>query len=39
MIFGKKKDKGIRLNGLRPEVVDLSSGIAEDDLLFHDGKS
>ena len=39
MIFGKKKDKGIRLNGLRPEVVELSSGIAEDDLLFHDEKA
>jgi 2-oxoglutarate/2-oxoacid ferredoxin oxidoreductase subunit beta len=36
MIFGKNRDKGIRLNGLRPEIVDLNSGIAEDDLLFHD---
>jgi 2-oxoglutarate ferredoxin oxidoreductase subunit beta len=37
MIFGKNRDKGIRLNGLSPEVVDLSkSGIKEDDLLFHD---
>ena len=39
MIFGKKKDKGIRLNGLRPEIVDMNSGIAEDDLLFHDEKA
>lgn len=39
LIFGKKKDKGIRMNGLRPEVVELSSGIAEDDLLFHDEKA
>lgn len=39
MIFGKKKDKGIRLNGLRPEVVELSSGVAEDDLMFHDEKA
>lgn len=39
MIFGKKRDKGIRLNGLRPEIVELSSGIAEDDLLFHDEKA
>ncbi len=36
LIFGKKRDKGIRLNGLRLEVVELGSGIAEDDLMFHD---
>jgi 2-oxoglutarate ferredoxin oxidoreductase subunit beta len=36
LIFGKERDKGIRLNGFRPEVVDLSSGISQDDLLFHD---
>jgi 2-oxoglutarate/2-oxoacid ferredoxin oxidoreductase subunit beta len=37
MIFGKNRDKGIRLNGLRPEVVDLSGGnVSTDDLLFHD---
>ncbi len=39
MIFGKNRDKGIRLNGLRPEVVDLASGISQDDLLFHDEKA
>ncbi len=40
MIFGKDRDKGIRLNGLTPEVVDLNtSGIKEDDLLFHDEKA
>ncbi|MEX2141996.1 MAG: 2-oxoacid:ferredoxin oxidoreductase subunit beta [Pirellulales bacterium] len=36
LIFGKKRDKGIRLNGLRLEVVELGGGVAEDDLLFHD---
>lgn len=36
MIFGKNRDKGIRLNGLTPEVVDLGKGVSEDDLLFHD---
>ncbi len=37
LIFGAKRDKGIRVNeGNRPEVVELSSGISEDDLLFHD---
>lgn len=37
LIFGKKKDKGIRVSEMnRPEVVQLGSGISEDDLLFHD---
>jgi 2-oxoglutarate ferredoxin oxidoreductase subunit beta len=36
MIFGKNEDKGIRLNGLKPEVVELGNGITEKDLLFHD---
>lgn len=37
LIFGKHRDKGIRLNGLRPEVVDLTDGrVSQDDLLFHD---
>ena len=39
LIFGKNRDKGIRLNGMEPEVVDLGKGITEDDLLFHDEKS
>ena len=39
MIFGKDRDKGIRLNGMEPEVVQLGKGITEDDLLFHDEKS
>jgi 2-oxoglutarate ferredoxin oxidoreductase subunit beta len=36
MIFGKDRDKGIRLRGLRPEVVQLGNGITEADLLVHD---
>jgi 2-oxoglutarate/2-oxoacid ferredoxin oxidoreductase subunit beta len=36
MIFGKDRDRGIRLNGLHPEVVELGDGITEDDLLVHD---
>ena len=36
MIFGKDRDKGIRLNGLQPEVVQLGDGIRESDLLVHD---
>ena len=39
MIFGKNRDKGIRLNGMDPEVVELGKGINEDDLLFHDEKA
>jgi 2-oxoglutarate ferredoxin oxidoreductase subunit beta len=36
MIFGKERDKGIRLRGLHPEVVSLGDGVSEDDLLVHD---
>ena len=37
LIFGKNRDKGIRFTGdHKPEVVQLGSGIKEDDLLFHD---
>ena len=36
LIFGKNRDKGIRLNGMKPEIVELGKGISEDDLLFHD---
>ncbi len=37
MIFGKDRDKGLRLNGHRPEVVTLGKdGITEADLLVHD---
>ena len=39
LIFGKNRDRGIRLNGLEPEVVELGKGITEDDLLFHDEKA
>ena len=39
MVFGKDRDRGIRLNGVRPEVVRLGNGIAEKDLLVHDESS
>jgi 2-oxoglutarate ferredoxin oxidoreductase subunit beta len=39
LIFGRNRDKGIRLCGMEPEVVELGKGITEDDLLFHDEKS
>lgn len=36
MIFGKNKDRGIRLKGLTPEVVTLGNGMSTSDLLVHD---
>ena len=36
LIFGKNRDKGIRLVGLNLEVVALGNGITEKDLLVHD---
>ncbi|HTS12911.1 MAG TPA: 2-oxoacid:ferredoxin oxidoreductase subunit beta [Candidatus Limnocylindrales bacterium] len=38
LIFGKNRDKGIRLNGLELEVVQLGNGTSEKDLLIHDEK-
>jgi 2-oxoglutarate ferredoxin oxidoreductase subunit beta len=39
LIFGKDRNKGIRLNGTHPEVVELGKGVSEDDLLFHDERA
>jgi 2-oxoglutarate ferredoxin oxidoreductase subunit beta len=39
LIFGKDRNKGIRLHGLDPEVVQLGSGINVDDLLIHDERA
>ncbi len=37
MVFGKNRDKGIRMNGAHPEVVTIGeNGITENDLLVHD---
>jgi 2-oxoglutarate ferredoxin oxidoreductase subunit beta len=36
LIFGKNRDKGIRLNGLELEIVQLDNGVTESDLLMHD---
>lgn len=39
MIFGKEKNKGIVLNGLKLEVVTIGeNGVKEEDLLVHDAK-
>ena len=40
LIFGKNRNKGIRINEMsRPEIVELGGDISEDDLLFHDEKA
>ncbi len=39
MIFGAKKDKGIRLKGLEPEVVSFDPANPPKDLLVHDEKA
>ncbi len=36
MIYGKNQDQGLRLNGLKLEVVQLGNGVTEADLLVHD---
>ena len=36
MVFGRDADKGIRLVGLKPEVVALGGDIGESDLAVHD---
>jgi 2-oxoglutarate ferredoxin oxidoreductase subunit beta len=37
MIFGKERNRGIRMNGAQPEVVEIGvNGITVDDLLVHD---
>ena len=37
MLFGTNKNKGIRLNGTRLEVVEIGKdGITEDDIMIHD---
>lgn len=38
LVFGKAADKGIRLHGLNPEVVNLKD-VGQDDLLIHDEKA
>jgi 2-oxoglutarate/2-oxoacid ferredoxin oxidoreductase subunit beta len=37
LIYGKDRNKGIRLRGLHPEIVTIGEdGVTEADLLFHD---
>jgi len=39
LIFGKNRDRGIRLKGLQPEVVTLGNGISEADLICFDAEN
>jgi len=39
MIFGKDRNKGVRLNGLTPEVVIVGKDCGLDDVVVHDEKA
>ena len=39
LIFGKDRNKGIRLHGMDPEVVTVGNGVPVDDLLIHDERA
>jgi 2-oxoglutarate/2-oxoacid ferredoxin oxidoreductase subunit beta len=38
LVFGANKDKGIKLDGFRPVVVDLTAGFSADECWVHDEK-
>ncbi|NNF02762.1 MAG: 2-oxoacid:ferredoxin oxidoreductase subunit beta, partial [Bacteroidia bacterium] len=38
LIFGANKDKGIKLDGFKPTIVDIGGGVSADDLWIHDEK-
>ena len=38
LIFGAAQNKGIKLDGLKPVVVELGNGVSADDLWIHDDK-
>jgi 2-oxoglutarate ferredoxin oxidoreductase subunit beta len=39
LIFGKDRNKGIRLHGLNPEIVEVGKDCGVDDLLIHDERT
>lgn len=39
LIFGKEKNKGIRLDGFTPQVVEIGEQWSENDLMIHDERS
>jgi 2-oxoglutarate ferredoxin oxidoreductase subunit beta len=38
LLFGANKEKGIKLDGFKPVVVDLSNGVSPEDCWIHDEK-
>ena len=38
LVFGANNDKGIKLDGYKPVVVNLAEGVSRDDLWIHDEK-
>lgn len=38
LVFGTARNKGIKLDGFKPVVVELGNGLNEDDLWIHDEK-
>lgn len=38
LLFGANKDKGIKLDGFRPIIVDLNNGFSAEDCWIHDEK-
>ena len=38
LLYGANKDKGIRLDGYKPQLVNLGDGYSADDLWIHDEK-
>ena len=35
LVFGKDRDRGVRMNGQQPEVISLGNGVDEADLISH----
>ncbi len=38
LVFGSGQQKGIKLDGIRPVIVELGNGVSSDDLWIHDEK-
>lgn len=38
LLFGQKQEKGIRLDGFKPTIVELGNGISADDCWIHDDR-
>src|SRR5690348_4102954 len=38
LVFGASQEKGIKLDGIKPVVVELNNGVSVDDLWVHDEK-